>query len=304
MYKHLSTLPTLPMVVIPLILILGLFFNPAPLYSQQHPGFENFQLSKKDEAEVFFARGLYKESIEKYKEVLKLEVGTSYIFRTMLKAWKALNDLKSAEQFFKDYPKAPSTHTWYADGFLNYLKSDYAVAEASFSKAVQLDPKNGLAWNNWGAILSEKKQYPLAVEKVRKALEANPKEPIFILNLNKIYSEMGEPHRFEKEYRDLLQQNSKELAWAYGKTLARAIRQRSFGSYSKGDLDNTIAGFEEMLKIYREIDDIKGEVPALFSLGLLHEEKGNAQKAQEYFKRVLAINPNHIQARDKVKPLD
>ena len=55
------------------------------------------------------------------------------------------------------------------------------------------------------------------------------------------------------------------------------------------------------LSVSKEIDDIKGQVPALFSLGLLQEEKGNAQKAQEYFSRVLAINPNHIQARDMIK---
>ena len=57
----------------------------------------------------------------------------------------------------------------------------------------------------------------------------------------------------------------------------------------------------EELKIYQEIEDIKGQVPALFSLGLLQEEKGNTQKAQEYFSQVLAINPNHIQARDMIK---
>ena len=92
-----------------------------------------------------------------------------------------------------------------------------------------------------------------------------------------------------------------ELAWAYGKTLVRVIRQKAFRSYSKGDLDNAILGFEDMLKIYQEIEDIKGQVPALFSLGLLQEEKGNVEKAQEYFSRVLAINPNHIQARDMIK---
>jgi len=42
-------------------------------------------------------------------------------------------------------------------------------------------------------------------------------------------------------------------------------------------------------------------VPVYFSLGLLHEEKGNIKKSQEYFTRVLSINPNHIQARDKIK---
>ena len=112
---------------------------------------------------------------------------------------------------------------------------------------------------------------------------------------------MGEPVRFRDEYKGLLKKDSKELAWAYGKTLVRVIRQKAFRSYSKGDLDNAILGFEDMLNIYQEIGDIKGQVPALFSLGLLQKEKGNAQKAQDYFSRVLAINPNHIQARDMIK---
>jgi hypothetical protein len=57
-----------------------------------------------------------------------------------------------------------------------------------------------------------------------------------------------------------------------------------------------------MLKIYKQIDDVNGEVPALFSLGILHEESGNVQKGHEFFKRVLSINPNHIQAREKIGP--
>ena len=129
----------------------------------------------------------------------------------------------------------------------------------------------------------------------------NPKEPIFVWNLNKIYKEMGEPERFKSEYKNLLQQNLKQTAWTYGKVLVRVVRQRAFSFYSKGKIDQAILGFEEMLKIYQEIGDTKGEVPAYFSLGLLHEEKGNVEKAKEYFKRVLAINPNHIQAREKIK---
>ena len=112
---------------------------------------------------------------------------------------------------------------------------------------------------------------------------------------------MGELDRFANEYKKLLQRKSKQRAFTYGKVLVRVIRQKAFGFYSKGELDNTILGFEEMLKIYQEIDDIKGQVPVFFSLGLLHEEKGNIKKAQEYFTRVLSINPNHIQAKDKIK---
>ena len=104
-----------------------------------------------------------------------------------------------------------------------------------------------------------------------------------------------------RDSKKLLQRKSKQRAFTYGKVLVRVIRQKAFGFYSKGELDNTILGFEKMLKIYQEINDIKGQVPAFFSLGLLHEEKGNINKAQEYFTRVLSINPYHIQAKDKIK---
>ena len=219
----------------------------------------------------------------------------------MLKAWKAMDDLSSAEKFLNNYQVSASTHVWYALGYLNYLKEDYPNAEKYFEQAIKMDSKNSLAWNNWGAILSEKKHYAIAVKKVQRAIELNPREPIFVWNLNAIYKKMGELDRFETEYRKLLQRKSKQRALTYGKVLARVIRQKAFGFYSTGELDNTILGFEEMLKIYQEIDDIKGQVPVFFSLGLLHEEKGNRKKAKEYFTPEISINPNHIQANDKIK---
>lgn len=294
------------MVVISFLLFFGLLFSPSPVLAQAHPGYEKFKLSEKDEAQMLFARGRYKESIDKFKEVLKSEGESSTTFRMILKAWKAIEGLNDAEQFLQNYlaSNKDSTHIWYAFGYLNYLKADNEKAEKNFKEALKMNPENGLALNNLGAIFSEKKQYALAIEKVKSAIQTNPKEFMFFSNLQKIYQEMGEPDRFANEYKNLLQKNSKQLAWGYGKILARVIRQRAFGSYSKGKLDNAIIGFEDMLKIYQEIGDVNGQVPALFSLGLLNEEKGNVKKAQNYFAKVLAINPNHIQARGKIKPLD
>ena len=292
------------MVVISFLLFFGILFSPSPVSAQAHPGYDKFKLSEKDEAQILFARERYKESIEKFKGVLTSEGEASSTFRIMLKAWKAIDGLSVAEQFLQNYQKSKedSTHIWYAFGYLNYLKADFGEAEKSFEKALKMNPENGLAWNNLGAIFSEKRQYALAIEKVKRAIQTDPKELMFFSNLQKIYQEMGEPDRFTNEYKNLQQQNPDQ--WGYGKTLVRVIRQRAFGSYSKGDLDNAILGFEDMLKIYQEIGDVNGQVPALFSLGLLNEEKGNVQKSQKYFAQVLAINPNHIQARDKIKTSD
>ena len=294
------------MIVISFLLFFCILFSPSPLSAEAHPGYEEFNLSKKNEAQILFSRGRYKESIESFKKVLKSEGETSTTFRIMLKAWDAIEGLRDAEQFLQNYQASNknTTNIWYAFGYLHYLKADYEKAENSFEKALKMNPENSLALNNLGAIFSEKKQYALAIEKVKSAIQTDPKELMFFSNLQKIYQEMGEPIRFANEYKNHQQKDSEELAWGYGKILVRVIRQRAFGYYSKGDIDNAILGFEDMLKIYQEIVDVNGQVPALFSLGLLNEEKGNVQKAQIYFAQVLAINPNHIQAKGKIKSLD
>ena len=92
------------MIVFLFLLFFSISFHPSPVFAQVHPGLENFNLSLKNEAEVLFARGRYKEAIERYKEVLKSEGETSYIFRTMLKAWKAMDDLKWCRKVFKKLP--------------------------------------------------------------------------------------------------------------------------------------------------------------------------------------------------------
>mgnify|MGYP003984443455 FL=1 len=58
------------MVVISFLLFLGILFNPSPVLAQAHPSYEKFNLSEKDEAQILFARGRYKESIEKFKAAL------------------------------------------------------------------------------------------------------------------------------------------------------------------------------------------------------------------------------------------
>jgi len=59
-----------------------------------------------------------------------------------------------------------------------------------------------------------------------------------------------------------------------------------------------------MVDIYREIDHASGRVAGLFSLGLLYEEQGELERAREYYRNLLKINPDHIQAREKIRKFD
>ncbi|MGY8760687.1 MAG: tetratricopeptide repeat protein [Nitrospinaceae bacterium] len=282
------------------LIFLLLMLGPINTEAQPHPGPGSFQLSEKAKADIYFAQGKFKEALQIYKSVLEDETEPGYIFRNMVKAWDATGALDQAEIFLNGYRQSheKSSSVWYALGYLQYIKGEDLKAAELFQRATELDPLNGLAWNNWAASLVNGKHFQEALKKVRTAIRSNPKELMFYFNLKKIFEQMGEEQRFEEEY-----ENSAGIKpWGYGKVLARSLRQKAFGDYDKGDLAGAIASFEKMLKIYKQIDDVNGEVPALFSLGILYEESGNVQKAQAFFKRVLSINPNHIQARDKIGP--
>jgi tetratricopeptide (TPR) repeat protein len=275
---------------------------PVIIVAQPHHDSGGFQLTTKGKADVFFSQGKFKEALKLYKSVLEDETERGYIFRNMVKAWDAMGALDQAEKFLNGYRQSDekSSAVWYALGYLQYIKNEDSKAAELFKQSTELDPQNGLAWNNWAASLVNGEHFHEALKKVRIAIRSNPKELMFFFNLNKILEKMGEEQQFEEEYESSLKEGIKP--WGYGKVLARSLRQKAFSNYDKGDLAGAIANFKKMLKIYKQIDDVNGEVPALFSLGILYEESGNVQKGQEYFKRVLKINPNHIQAREKIGP--
>ena len=281
-----------------LLLILG----SANSEAQLHPDIGDIQLSEKVKADLYFSQGKFKKAIEIYKIALKDDARPGYIFRNMVKAWSAIRALVDAETFLNEYRQSheKSSAAWYALGYLEYIKGEDEKAEKLFIRATELDPQNGLAWNNWAASLVNDNRFDEALEKARTAIQVNPKELMFFHNLKKIFEEMGEGQRFEQEYEYSIRQGLE--SWGYGKVLARSIRQNSFRDYDKGDLAGAIAGFGKILNIYRQIEDFNGQVPALFSLGLLHEENGNTKQSQKFFKQVLLINPDHIQAKQKLSP--
>ena len=68
-------------------------------------------------------------------------------------------------------------------------------------------------------------------------------------------------------------------------------------------MDKAILKWIEIEKVYKNINHQYGLVPVYFSLGLLHEEKGDSHNAKKYFHRVLTLNPLHIQAKERLDGL-
>ena len=111
---------------------------------------------------------------------------------------------------------------------------------------------------------------------------------------------MGDPSLIVADYNYYLEQGGPfELIKNYGLAASRNIRQNSFRLYSEGHLDKAIAKWMDIEKIYKKINHQNGLVPVYFSLGLLHEEKGDNKPSE--FMNTVALKNQHPNPSSKRK---
>ncbi len=260
-------------------------------------------LSVRQKADFLLARKQYDKALAAYKSLLIEKREDSALFRGIVKAYEGGGRLNEAEGFIEDYL---STHPGssageYGLGYIYYLKDDDVRAQARFKEAVRLEAGNALAWNNWGASLSRTKSYTYAVDKVKEAIQLDSANPMYYNNLKMIYRDMGSAGLFIADYRRYVRDGPRLVAQGYGRHIAKILRQESFKHYSRGNLGKAIQKFQEIVVIFEETGYRSGLVPIFFGLAVLHEESGDEKMAQKYFNEVLSINPNHLQAREKIK---
>ena len=278
---------------------------PSLAYPQPQKYFDAQSLSAIQKGELLLRQSLNDQALRLYQSLIDERKGGEYAFRGMVRAYKSMDNLKDAEVWIKNFmsKNLDSSSGMYSLGYVYYLKNDMKKAEAYFKKALKLDSNNTLALNNFGAVLSNQNLHTQAAEKVQKAIRINPKEPMFYKNLETIYKNMGNPELIIADYYLYLKQGSLDLIRGYGIAVGRHLRQNGFKLYNDGRLIDAISKFMEIETIFKRINHQFGLVPIYFSLGLLHEEKGDLEKSKIYFNKVLKLNPLHIQAKERLNLL-
>jgi len=283
------------------------FFVLGPFLLQAQPSnhLGSSSLSPIQKGELLISQSRNQEAADQFSSLMAEGAADGYVFRGLIRAYWNLGKLKEAKQLIADFlvENPDSTEALYGFGYIFYLSEDIDKAEEYFKQAVASDPRNALALNNWGTVLARQKSYVQAAEKVREAIQLNPSEPMFFRNLKIIYRKMEDSGLILADFEYYLEQGASEVANAYGKAVARSLRQKSFQLYALGQLDGAIDRFEKIETVYKKIGYTSGLVPVYFSLGLLYEEKGDTQKAKFFFNRVLTINPQHLQAKDRLNRL-
>ena len=287
------------------IIIAVLLCVPFLAHSQPSGHFDPSSLPPMQKGEFLLAQSLNDDALRLYQSLIDEGKEGGYAFRGMVRAYKNIDKLEEAkvwiENFLMDNPD--SSPALYASGYTYYLQEDMKMAEQLFNRALEFNANNALALNNLGVILSRQKSYTQAAEKVREAIRINPKEIMFFHNLETIYKKVEDPDLIIADYNFYLERGSLDLARGYGMAAGRNMRRAGFKLYDEGRLDDAIRKFIEIETVYKKIKHRPGLVPVYFSLGLLYEEKGDRQNAKNYFNRVLAFSPLHIQAKERLKRL-
>ena len=285
------------------VMTLLLLFFPPVVFSQPQGHFYPSSLSPIQRGDFLLMQSLNEEALLLYQSLIAKGKEGGYAFRGLVRTYKSMNKLDEAESWVENYltENPNSSPASYALGYLFYVKNDMRKAEKLFKRALELDVNNALALNNLGAVLLGQNLYTEAANLVQKAIKINPKERMFFSNLRKTYKMMGNPDQIIADYNFYLKgEDNSDLIRGYGMAVGRRMRQASFKLYSEGHLDEATSKWKEIEKIYKKIDHKPGLVPVYFSLGLLHEEKGDLKNAQEYFKQVLMLNPLHIHAKERL----
>lgn len=289
-----------------LFLSVGLLLAGSPFLSAQTPEhLKDFGISPLRQGEFLLFSKQPAEALKIFTNLWQREPDNSHAVRGMVRSYQALNQLPEAASLLqqtraRDFKSSAAAYGW---GYVLYLQDRLEESKKVLNGALQADPDNALALNNLGAVLAELKQYDEALRRVKTAIDIVPDELMFYRNLQMIYVQSGNPGQFEKEYRRFLSEGPPAKAKKYGLVLAQRLRQASFRLYVDGKIDEALSTIVDMLAVYREIKHKPGIVAGLFSLAVLYEEQGDTGRALEKYREVLKINPQHLQARDKMRQL-
>ncbi|MBV8621888.1 MAG: tetratricopeptide repeat protein [Herbaspirillum sp.] len=136
--------------------------------------------------EAFHAMEMYKEAIESHKTAILLDPQDTYAHNKIADTYLKLKRVDEAhEHMMRVIEIAPKDPNGYVKLGASYFtaKDDFEASMAMFRRALEVDPKYALTYNNIGAVQHDHGETHEAVANFRRALELRPNYPTAKHNL-------------------------------------------------------------------------------------------------------------------------
>ena len=147
------------------------------------------------------------------------------------------------------------TSSWVEKGVALVMEGKYNEAIEAFNKAIELNPKDAVAYNNRGAAYGQTGNYKQQIEDSSKALQLNPKDAVAFNNRGVAYGELG---NYEQEIEDCTKaiELNPKLAVAY---YHRGIAYHKLGNRKQAIKDKSKAYALNPRKTWGKVEVITSE---------------------------------------------
>jgi Tfp pilus assembly protein PilF len=154
--------------------------------------------------------------------------------------------------------------------------------ETVWRRAVQVDPRSGIAHANLGAALNTHRRPVEAMAELREAIRLRPGYPDAHLTLGLMLAQGGDPAGAEPHFSEALR------LWP---RFAEAHNNLGAALAERGRRDEALSHFSEALRLNPDYAEARN------NLGLALAQEGKLREAAEQFTRAVELNPEWIDAR-------
>jgi len=220
-----------------------------------------------NDAKVQFSLGNALFQLGRKEEAINAFGHATTLDRGMLRAWYNLG--------------AALFETGHYDDALSAYKMALAPIDQAFAKGENVDPINGRAYANLGAIYLKQQQWPQAVEAYEKALRLQPNDTAVHYNLGFIYFTTGKNERAEAEYRRAL---------AGDATLPLAYLHLGEIAMHRGDFDSALRQFRSGMATF----DNEQKTLALRLTGRIDRKQSHLTEAAAALDEAAKLAPDNL----------
>ncbi|MCX6155857.1 MAG: tetratricopeptide repeat protein [Candidatus Kapabacteria bacterium] len=180
-----------------------------------------------------------------------------------------------------------ATYPYKSRGYLDlgkayYVENEFKEAEECYFKGIERNPNNFNLYIDLSAVYLRLGEYAKSIEKAEYALKLDPTNMIAKYNLGKAYLSTGK----NKEGADYLSVAA-SMGWQKFPGIFFDIGQ---GYFRSKEYPKSIEAYNNHLKI------MPNHVPTLTQIGFVYANMNNFDKALEYFKMVMDIEPTNQDA--------
>ncbi len=167
-------------------------------------------------------------------------------------------------------------------GRLQYRTDQFAAAEASFQESLEYQPRDQNVWFDLGSSQLKQGKIDAAITNFEKSIEINGEYAMAVYNIGRCHDARSDYPTAEGFYRKALELTPD--AYPAMVDLARCL----------GMTDR----WDEALAAAGKLNDTHASIPeAMYILAWAQENSGATEDAEETYRDILDMDPNHIQAK-------